>query len=59
MKNLEYLDLTVEQLVTLIERCAEIVPYEQAEEQMIKLDEVIQFVKKIQKTCMFQNNFLY
>jgi len=49
MKNLEYLDLTGKQLVTLIERCAEIVPYEQAEEQMIKLDEVIQFVKKIQK----------
>ena len=49
MKQLEYLDLTVEELVVLIEKSAEVVPYEQAEEQMIKLEEVIQFVKKVSK----------
>lgn len=46
---MKHLDYTVEQLILIIEDSARKVGYDEAEKQMIKLDEVMQFVKKVTK----------
>ena len=46
---MKHLDLTVEQLILIIEDSARVVGYDEAESNMKKLDEVIEFVKKVTK----------
>ena len=46
---MKHLDYTVEQLIFIIEDSARKVGYDEAEQNMIKLDEVIEFVKKVSK----------
>ncbi len=46
---MKHLDLTVEQLIFIIEDSARTVGYDEAEQNMKKLDEIVEFVKIITK----------